>query len=110
MQPELLGPIATSDNALAMDERQKREQLYHVEFARQNKDKIETPVLLDVVEPGSRRPWNAYWSTYDLLLTENLRGKRVMIPGCGFGDDSIRLATLGADVYGSDLSPDLVEI
>src|SRR5207245_524146 len=48
---------------------------------------------------------------YDLLIAEmSSAGKRVLVPGCGFGDDAIRLAKLGADVYAFDLSPDMLEI
>ena len=102
--------MQNSKENMALDERQRRERDYHEEFARRHSDKIDLPVALDVIEPGPRRPWNGYWTTYDLLMAENLAGKRVMIPGCGFGEDAIRLAKLGAEVYASDLSPDLLEI
>lgn len=93
-----------------LDERQRRERDYHVEFARRHLDKIAQPVLLDVIESGPRRPWNGLWTAYDLLMTEDLVGKRVLVPGCGFGDDAVRLAKLGADVYAFDLSPEVLEI
>jgi ubiquinone/menaquinone biosynthesis C-methylase UbiE len=93
-----------------LDERQQRERAYHEEFAQHNRDKIIQPVLLSVIESGPRRPWNGYWTAYDLLMDENLAGKRVLVPGCGFGDDAIRLAKLRAEVYTFDLSPDLLEI
>src|SRR5689334_18421950 len=92
-----------------LDERQYRERDYHEEFAKRNPDKINQPVSLSVIEPGPRRPWNGYWTAYDLLMAQSLAGKRVMIPGCGFGDDAIRLAKLGAEVHAFDLSQDLVE-
>ncbi len=94
----------------ALDERQRRERDYHEAFAARQNDRIDEPVLLDVIEPGPRRPWNGYWSTYDLLLAEGLAGKRILIPGCGFGEDSIRLATLKAEVHAFDLSPALVDV
>jgi ubiquinone/menaquinone biosynthesis C-methylase UbiE len=40
----------------------------------------------------------------------DLKGKRALVPGCGFGEDAIRLARLGADVEAFDISPDVVEI
>jgi ubiquinone/menaquinone biosynthesis C-methylase UbiE len=67
-------------------------------------------VLLDVVTPGPRRPWNGYWTAYDLLMAEGLAGTRVMVPGSGFGEDAIRLAKLRAEVHAFDLSPSLLEI
>ncbi len=93
-----------------MDERQRREFEYHREFAARHRDKSETPVDLDVVTPGPRRRWNAYWSSYDAIMALTVAGKKVLVPGCGFGEDAIRVATLGADVYAADLSPDLVAI
>jgi len=98
------------DENTALDERQLRERAYHEDFAARHKDKAEQPVLLGVISPGPRRPWNAFWSAYDLLMAEQPAGKRALIPGCGFGEDAIRLAKLGADVYASDLSPDLLDI
>jgi ubiquinone/menaquinone biosynthesis C-methylase UbiE len=93
-----------------LNDRQRRERTYHEEFAQRNREKINEPVLLDVIEPGPRRPWNGYWTAYDMLTAENLAGKQVLVPGCGFGEDAIRLAKLGARVSAFDLSPDLVEI
>jgi ubiquinone/menaquinone biosynthesis C-methylase UbiE len=94
-----------------LDERQRRERDYHARFAKSHRDKINEPVELEVIEGGPRRPWNGYWTAYDLLLAEmSSAGKRVLVPGCGFGDDAIRLAKLRAEVYAFDLSPDLLEI
>lgn len=67
-------------------------------------------MLLDVLQDKNRRWWNGYWSAYDALLTLDLHGKRVLVPGCGFGDDAIRLALMEAEVYASDLSTDILEI
>ena len=101
----------TSFGTRTLDERQRRERDYHVEFAKQHRELIERPVALDVIEPGPRRPWNAYWTAYDLLIAEASHLiKRALVPGCGFGDDSIRLAQLGFEVYAFDLSDDLVQI
>jgi ubiquinone/menaquinone biosynthesis C-methylase UbiE len=98
------------DENTALDDRQRRERAYHEDFAARHRDKAEQPVNLDVISPGPRRPWNAFWTAYDLLMAEKPEGKRVLIPGCGFGEDAIRLASLGADVHASDLSPDLLDI
>ncbi len=102
--------MGTDPQEGALDERQRRERAYHEEFALRQRHRIEQPVLLDVVSPGPRRPWNSYWTAYDLLMAQDPAGKKVLVPGCGFGEDAIRLANLGADVYASDLSPDLLEI
>ncbi len=67
-------------------------------------------MALDILATGQRRPWNAYWSMYDRIMAADPAGKRVLVPGCGFGDDAIRLALLGAEVSAFDLSPDSLEI
>jgi ubiquinone/menaquinone biosynthesis C-methylase UbiE len=107
METDLDNP---SDQSAILDGRQQRERDYHVEFAKTHAHKAATPVVLDVIEPGPRRPWNAYWTVYDVLMAEKLAGKRVLVPGCGFGEDAIRLAKLGAQVYAFDISPELLEI
>ena len=43
---------------------------------------------------------------YAYLSSLNLKRKRVLVVGCGFGHDALYLAKLGADVYAFDLSPD----
>ena len=103
-------PQETALPEIELTERQRRERAYHTQFAETHRDRIEAPVPTDIIDPGPRRPWNGLWTAYDALMSASLKGQRVMIPGCGFGDDAIRLATLGAEVSGSDLSPDLVEI
>jgi ubiquinone/menaquinone biosynthesis C-methylase UbiE len=108
--PENHNDALRAKQNVVLDERQRREREYHIEFSRRNYDKIAQPVLLDVIEPGLRRPWNGYWTAYDFLMAENLSGKRVLVPGCGFGEDAIRLAKLRAEVYAFDLSPELLEI
>lgn len=59
--------------------------------------------------PASRW-WNAYWTMYAYLLQCDIRGKRVLVVGCGFGDDALHLAKLGARVAAFDLSPDSLQI
>jgi ubiquinone/menaquinone biosynthesis C-methylase UbiE len=93
-----------------MDERQTRERDFHRAFALEHRELAERPVDLRVVVSKSRQPWNAYWSAYDVLIREGLSGKRVLVAGCGFGDDAVCIAALGAEVYASDLSPDVLAI
>lgn len=93
-----------------LTDRQRREIEYHRDRAQEHRDRAQQPVSLDVVTNSSRRWWNAYWSTYDILRNMDLAGKRVLVPGCGFGEDAIRISSLGAEVYAFDLSPDTIEI
>lgn len=95
---------------LALTPRQQRELEYHREHAATYAHEVSLPVADDVIVSTERRPWNAYWSMYDRLLAANLAGKAVLVLGCGFGDDAIRLARMGARVFACDLSPDSLDI
>ncbi|MDB6165263.1 MAG: hypothetical protein JWQ83_403 [Lacunisphaera sp.] len=111
-------PLHTSAAILEKDQpgadgltaRQRSEIDYHSGYAARHSHLADTPVDLDVVTSAARRPWNAYWAFYDLIRNTDVRGKRVLVPGCGFGEDAVRLAELGAEVHGIDLSPEIVEI
>lgn len=91
-------------------DRQEREIDFHSQFAKSNAGRQSQPANLDVIQSQTRRKYNAFWATYDIIISHNLAGKKVLIPGCGFGEDLLRLAELGADVSGFDLSPDILEI
>ncbi len=90
--------------------RQQREIDYHRDYAARKAEERLRPVNFDVVEDRKRRPQNAFWSAYDRLLEHDLNGKRALAPGCGFGEDAIRLSRLGARVDAFDISPDIVAI
>jgi ubiquinone/menaquinone biosynthesis C-methylase UbiE len=90
--------------------RQQRERDYHAELARERTHKRTEAVPMAVVADERRRWWNAYWHTYSHVRQLDVAGKRVMVAGCGFGDDAIRLAACGAAVSAFDISPDIIEI
>jgi SAM-dependent methyltransferase len=94
----------------ALTARQAREIEYHRGRARKFNYLTEEPVSLDVLKNPRRRWWNPYWSVYSLVPAHDWTDKRVLVPGCGTGEDAIRLAALGAEVYAFDLSPELVKI
>jgi ubiquinone/menaquinone biosynthesis C-methylase UbiE len=93
-----------------MSDRQSRERDYHAQHAKRHQAIVHQPVIFDVIQSAVRRPWNAYWSTYDILKARIHPGMRMLVPGCGFGTDAILLATLGAQVSAFDLSPDVLDI
>jgi ubiquinone/menaquinone biosynthesis C-methylase UbiE len=90
--------------------RQQRERDYHVARAGKMRSLIDEPVPLDILASDPRRPWNAYWSMYDRAFAADIAGKRVLIPGCGYGEDAIRLAILGAEVSAFDLCGQSIDI
>jgi 2-polyprenyl-3-methyl-5-hydroxy-6-metoxy-1,4-benzoquinol methylase len=104
------GKSGPTSGDVELSPRQKRERDYHRRRAAELKAKIDEPVSLGVVKQQRRRWWNAYWETYRQALHVDLRGKRILVPGCGFGEDAIRLAAIGADVHAFDLSPESVAI
>ena len=92
-----------------MTDRQIREIQYHKGHAAKAEAEGRS-VAFDVIGRGRRRWWNASWAMYTHLMNADLRGKKVLVAGCGFGEDAIRLAKLGACVYAFDLSPDVLKI
>lgn len=84
--------------------RQSRELEYHRARAREHADLLSKPISWAVLDRPSRRWWNAYWQMYAYLTALDLKGKRVLVVGCGFGSDAFYLAKLGAQVHGFDLS------
>lgn len=99
-----------TQNDKVLTPRQLREMDYHRDYAARKAAERLSPVNFDVIEDAKRRPHNAFWSAYDRLLAHDLTGKRVLVPGCGFGEDAIRLARLGARVEAFDISPEILEI
>ena len=103
-------PVERQAIASPLTERQQRERDYHREFAAQHAAIAHSPLNMDVVESTNRKWWSSYWKAYEFLLKLDLPGKRVFVPGCGFGANALRLAILGAEVHASDISPDLIDI
>lgn len=99
----------TPINEAELTERQRRELEYHRSHADHEKHRAEK-IDLDIVTSGNRRWWNAYWTFYTEILKLDLKGKRTLVVGCGFGDDAVRLSHCGAEVYGFDLSPESIAI
>ena len=89
-----------------LTDRQQRELDYHREHAKLHQSVLSTPFSWAVLQHPDKRWWNAYWGMYEYLVGCDLKGKEVLVVGCGFGDDALRLAKLGAKVSAFDLSPD----
>jgi ubiquinone/menaquinone biosynthesis C-methylase UbiE len=94
----------------SLTDRQRREIEYHRDHAREHRRILASPFSWDVLRNPGRRWWNAYWTMYAYLVDCDLQGKSVLVVGCGFGDDALRLAKLGATVSAFDLSPESLEI
>ena len=111
MRPEhLIRQLKASTLNPELTDRQQRELDYHREHAKLHQDTLAASFSWDVLERPARRWWNAYWAMFEYLLTCELKDKNVLVVGCGFGDDALRLAKIGATVSAFDLSPDSLRI
>src|SRR5215470_16283715 len=97
-------------HGMDLTDRQKSEIEYHRARRKEFEALLTTPFSWDVLDRPSRRWWNAYWQMYAHLIALDLRDKRVLVAGCGYGDDALRLAKLGAHVYAFDLSPESLSL
>lgn len=90
-----------------LSDRQQREIEYHRDHANRYKDSHHV-IAYDLIEDPHRRWWNASWEMYTILRNREVARKKVLILGCGFGEDAFRLAKMGARVWAFDLSPDML--
>jgi len=104
--PRLLGDARMTE----LTDRQKRELEYHVGHAKKNENRLDKPFDWEIIENPRRRWWNAHWQMYTYLMSCDLKNKNILVVGCGFGEDALNLARLGANVSAFDLSPDSLEI
>jgi ubiquinone/menaquinone biosynthesis C-methylase UbiE len=94
---------------VALTERQAREVAYHSAHAAVVAGRLRGLDRTVLTEPR-RRWWNAYWSIWTYLLTSRLAGTKVLVVGCGAGEDALLFACLGAEVSAFDLSPDMLDL
>jgi len=92
-----------------LTERQQRELEYHKHHATLHAQEMQRPSF-DAIYSSQRRWWNAYWEMYRHIRQLDLRGKKALVVGCGFGLDAMSLALLGADVCAFDLSIDELQV
>lgn len=93
-----------------LTDRQRRELEYHREHAKQRSALLDKPVNFNIALNNNRRWWNAHWAMYTYLRNKDIKGKNVLVVGCGFGDDALYLAKYGAHVKAFDLSPESLAI
>ena len=93
-----------------LTDRQRSELEYHRKHAQKHTDILQRSFSYEVLSKSSTRWWNPYWQMFEFLISLELKGKKILVVGCGFGEDALRLAKLGGDVYAFDLSPDLIAL
>jgi len=94
---------------MELTRRQQRELDYHRDTSAGDRLLAE-PFEYEVAERPSRRWWNQHWAMYTELRRLAPAGKRVLVVGCGYGEDALLLARLGARVEAFDLSDDSLAI
>ena len=98
------------NNSDSLTERQLREIEYHKEYAKEISEMSLEASFYEVVFSKKRRWWNGYWAMYSYLRSCPLKEKKILVVGCGFGKDALRIAKLGAEVYAFDISPESLDI
>jgi ubiquinone/menaquinone biosynthesis C-methylase UbiE len=93
-----------------LSDRQRREIEYHRARAAARTDHTTQRVNLSAVVSTRFRWWNAYWVILRKAKNLGLAGKNVLVVGCGFGDDAVRLAYLGGSTSAVDISVESVAI
>ena len=82
-----------------LTDRQRSELEYHQKHAQKHTDILQRSFSYEVLSKSSTRWWNPYWQMFEFLTSLELKGKKILVVGCGFGEDALRLAKLGGDVY-----------
>ncbi len=87
--------------------RQIRECLFFDQHAKLNRD---VPIYFDSVSQLKDRLWNSYWFI-DKVALNHFRGigEKILDLGCGLGQTSLKLAKIGYEVYGVDISPNSIK-
>ncbi len=87
-----------------LTERQQREIEYHRAHAQRISEKG-LGFDRSILDPAKTRPWNAWWYVWERLRKLDLKGRRVLVVGCGDGGDALVFAAFGADVSAFDSEP-----
>ena len=87
---------------MRLNKRQQHEKLFHDSYAARS-------TLLDVDLDAQFSP-AAMEHRYAKRIFKDVKGKKVLDLGCGFGETAVYWAREGADVEGIDISPGMVAI
>jgi ubiquinone/menaquinone biosynthesis C-methylase UbiE len=100
-----------------LSERQKREKEYYESYAQtfNLEQEVDFSPIRDQISGVEFRPWNSYWRTYQIPIiafkgNKNNQDQRLLDFGCGPGDNGLRLAAIGYNVSGFDISESNVDL
>ncbi len=91
-----------------LSDRQRREIEYHRSHASEaGAALLARGVWRDIIEQPGLKWWNPLWCAYRRLFEKvSSANAPVLVVGCGFGEDAVRLALSRLKVCAFDLSPD----
>lgn len=98
---------------MALTERQKRERDYYNKYATlhdPSKQEINLAPVLNVLNGIERRPWNSYWAIYEFAINEYTKDSSLLDFGTGPGENALKLAQIGYQISGFDISDKNIEI
>jgi SAM-dependent methyltransferase len=95
----------------AVARRIESEKKYHADHYKAAAPRLR--VSFDIATAARRRPHNLTWAYYDAILHHfhrDVRGKAILVVGCGAGETALNLARAGARVDAFDLSEEAIAI
>tara|TARA_B100001971_G_scaffold215185_1_gene259375 strand:+ start:45118 stop:45930 length:813 start_codon:yes stop_codon:yes gene_type:complete len=98
---------------MTLTERQKRERDYYNKYATlhdPSKQQINLAPVMNVLNGIERRPWNSYWAIYEFAINEFTKDSSLLDFGTGPGENALKLAHIGYNVAGFDISDKNIEI
>ena len=88
--------------------KQTREKEFYAEYSERIKN---TDISFNYIKHRGKRRANPYWDFYDIVFRHYDKQKNKLLDfGCGAGGSSIRFAVFGFDVYGFDISNEMIEL
>ena len=93
-----------------LTERQLREVEYHRERAAKFEEVFLAPLSWEMLDNPASRWWNSTWEMFAKLKQCDIQDKKVLVIGCGFGDDAMYAAKMGAKVSALDISPESLDL
>jgi ubiquinone/menaquinone biosynthesis C-methylase UbiE len=87
---------------MLLNERQKREQDYYNQYA--DRFDIDQQIDFSPVVSQKKRPWNSYWTVYEIASYLFKPNHRLLDFGSGPGDNALRFSKIGYFVEGFDIS------
>ena len=94
---------------VTLTERQQREREFYNKYVEINNPINKSVNLAPVLSEKEKRPWNSYWAIFDFAKKEFAKDAVVLDFGTGPGENALKLAYIGYQVEGIDISDKNIE-